>query len=515
MISQGAVQPNIFADPGSTQAVVFEAPSRLARYQSQEIWIGAMGSADDWGGCNVFVSADGVTYKQVGSIDQAARLGVLDSTFASGTDPDLTNSLVVDLAENSAPLESGSSADADQLNLLCYVDGELISYSACSSTGQDQCTMGTYIRRGVLGSSVASHAAGSSFLRLDDAVFQFDYDPSWAGRPIYFKFQSFNSFGNATQDLSAVTAVPFTIPGQAANLPPAQTTAIVNADFEIGTDVPPYGWKLDSGITIIGITYVGIHHLPKFIYGGIPSASLTYDSATPYAGSRSLQGEANVSGAASAVVSCQKYLVRAGDGYQISAALNLVSGGSGSAVQAVLAFLDANGNSVSSGASDIVASKTSIGGGWSVVKASGTVPAGAVSAVIRLQLQGNGNDTVGEWDSVQLTASRSGSISYVIDGGGSVLTTGVKGQVSVPANCTITGWVITSDVSGSAVVDVLRGTYAAFPTVSSIAGTAKPTLSSAQKNQNTTLSGWGSTALSASSRLWNNPGAGTGTSRQP
>jgi hypothetical protein len=93
--------------------------------------------------------------------------------------------------------------------------------------------------------------------------------------------------------------------------------------------------------------------------------------------------------------------------------------------------------------------------------------------------------------------SRSGSVSFVIDGGGSVVTTGVKGSVSIPANATITGWVITADQVGSAVVDVLRSTYSGYPTTSSIAGTDKPTLSSAQKNADSALSGWGSTALSA------------------
>ena len=54
---------------------------------------------------------------------------------------------------------------------------------------------------------------------------------------------------------------------------------------------------------------------------------------------------------------------------------------------------------------------------------------------------------------------------------------------------------ITADQAGSAVVDILRSTYAAFPTTVSIAGTDKPTLTSAQKNQDLTLTGWGNTAI--------------------
>lgn len=94
--------------------------------------------------------------------------------------------------------------------------------------------------------------------------------------------------------------------------------------------------------------------------------------------------------------------------------------------------------------------------------------------------------------------TRTAAIQYVIDGGGSTPSTGAKGQISLPIGCTLTGWVITSDVSGSAVVDVLRSTYSGFPgSLASIAGSAKPTLSSAQKNENLTLTGWGSTAINA------------------
>lgn len=97
--------------------------------------------------------------------------------------------------------------------------------------------------------------------------------------------------------------------------------------------------------------------------------------------------------------------------------------------------------------------------------------------------------------------TRTGTIAYVIDGGGSVPSTGVKGQIDIPANCTITGWVITADQSGSAVVDILRSTYSGFPTTSSIAGTDKPTLSSAQKNEDLSLTGWGSTAINAGDQI--------------
>lgn len=85
------------------------------------------------------------------------------------------------------------------------------------------------------------------------------------------------------------------------------------------------------------------------------------------------------------------------------------------------------------------------------------------------------------------------TLLFTVDGGGSVPTTGVKGYMEVPYNCTISRWTIVADQSGSAVVDVTKSSYAGFPPSVSIAGTAKPTLTAAQKNQTSTLTGWTTT----------------------
>ncbi len=87
------------------------------------------------------------------------------------------------------------------------------------------------------------------------------------------------------------------------------------------------------------------------------------------------------------------------------------------------------------------------------------------------------------------------AITLVLDGGGQALTTGVKADVRVPYSGTITGWEIVANASGSIVIDVWKDTYANFPptVADTIAGTEKPTLSSATKNQDTTLSTWTTT----------------------
>lgn len=83
------------------------------------------------------------------------------------------------------------------------------------------------------------------------------------------------------------------------------------------------------------------------------------------------------------------------------------------------------------------------------------------------------------------------TVGIVIDGGGSVISTGVKKSViTMNGSGTFTGWNIIADQTGSIVVDVKKSDYASFPTTTSIAGTEKPTLVSARKNQDLSLTTW-------------------------
>lgn len=87
------------------------------------------------------------------------------------------------------------------------------------------------------------------------------------------------------------------------------------------------------------------------------------------------------------------------------------------------------------------------------------------------------------------------NLQIIIDGGGSAITTGIKADLVVPYNCTVIGWDILGDASGSIVIDIWNDTYANFPptVADTITGTEKPTLSSAAKNQDVALSSWTTT----------------------
>ena len=83
-------------------------------------------------------------------------------------------------------------------------------------------------------------------------------------------------------------------------------------------------------------------------------------------------------------------------------------------------------------------------------------------------------------------------VGITIDGGGSAITTGIKGYIEVPYNCTILAVTMLADQSGSAVVDIWKDTYANYPPTDAdtITAAAVPTISAATKSQDNTLTGW-------------------------
>lgn len=85
-----------------------------------------------------------------------------------------------------------------------------------------------------------------------------------------------------------------------------------------------------------------------------------------------------------------------------------------------------------------------------------------------------------------------GTLAFTIDGGGSAITTGIKGDLRVPFKCTINSVTTLADQSGSIVIDIWKDTYANYPptVADTITASAKPTISSATKAEDTTLTGW-------------------------
>jgi hypothetical protein len=149
-----------------------------------------------------------------------------------------------------------------------------------------------------------------------------------------------------------------------------------------------------------------------------------------------------------------------------------------------------------------------IGSALSIARASadttGYLTANGVASITNKTISGASNTLTVRLDNTDVTGTlpvakggtgitndvKTAEIIFIIDGGGSVITTGNKGTVQIPFACTVNSWTVLADQSGSIVVDVKRATYANFPTTASIAGSEKPTLSAVQKNEDTTLSTW-------------------------
>jgi len=96
------------------------------------------------------------------------------------------------------------------------------------------------------------------------------------------------------------------------------------------------------------------------------------------------------------------------------------------------------------------------------------------------------------------TSVKTASLTFIIDGGGSAITTGEKGHLEIPFACTISRATMMADQAGSIVVDIWKDTYANFPPTDadSITAAAPPTIAAAQKSQDATLTDW-TTAIAA------------------
>ena len=100
------------------------------------------------------------------------------------------------------------------------------------------------------------------------------------------------------------------------------------------------------------------------------------------------------------------------------------------------------------------------------------------------------------------SSTTKGQLGITIDGAGSAITTGIKGDLRVPYDCTISNVEVVLDQSGSIVIDIWNDSYANYPAIDgdSITASAPPTVSTATKSKDSTLTGW-TLALSAGDYL--------------
>ena len=86
-------------------------------------------------------------------------------------------------------------------------------------------------------------------------------------------------------------------------------------------------------------------------------------------------------------------------------------------------------------------------------------------------------------------------LNVILGDGVNAITTGVKGYFQIPFACAITKVQLVGDNVGTISVDIWKDTFANFPPTiaDTIVASAKPNLASAQKYEDTALTGWNKT----------------------
>lgn len=141
---------------------------------------------------------------------------------------------------------------------------------------------------------------------------------------------------------------------------------------------------------------------------------------------------------------------------------------------------------------------------------SGDLPfANLAPASAASKLLGRGDSGAGDYQEITIganltmtgtTLSASGgasanpiTVGVTVDGGGSAITTGIKGYIQCPVTGTITKWTLLGDQSGSVEFDVFLDAFGAALPTTSIVAAAPPALTADVTGTDSTLTGWSTT----------------------
>lgn len=216
-------------DPGSVNTpAVCEPASSFA--QGQSVVLIAASGGINWGGANVFLSFDGSDYSQIGTLTHAALQGTLTAALPafSAANPDTADTLSVDGTQSGAVWPAASDTAAQAYSTLAWISpqptssgsdellssaGELLAFGAVAATGTYAANL-TYLERGLYGTSGIAHSIGDQFTLFDTtgklgSTIKFELPSQYIGQTLYLKFQSFNVFGQAAEDMSTLTTYKY------------------------------------------------------------------------------------------------------------------------------------------------------------------------------------------------------------------------------------------------------------------------------------------------------------------
>jgi hypothetical protein len=209
---------------------------------------GTNGTLDpNWGGCNVWLSLDGVNYEQVGTLSGPSVMGTTTSGLSAyfGPNPDTSDSLSVYLGMSGGTLaNSGDAAAAAGQSLCIIVDNsgyEVFTYTTALLSTPFEFTL-TGLYRGLYGTAPRTFAPGSQFMFIGlNANMVIDNLPlSYVGQNFFVKAQSYNTFGHVTQDLSDCVVYEYFVGGSGAG------GMLLVTDAAIASDIFGFPWQTNG-----------------------------------------------------------------------------------------------------------------------------------------------------------------------------------------------------------------------------------------------------------------------------
>lgn len=191
--------------PSVSDVAIFQTVGDVG---GNQVFVG-VNAPSGWGGCSVWLSDNGESYRRIGSITQQARMGRTKYGFAA--DGNFCNVTI-----NQGVLKTATHVDAERANTLCWANGEAFSYETVEVHPDNWYTLRGLVR-GQYGTKAIDHSAGERFIRVDEALFRHPYRKEDINKTIYLKFTSLNLFGSNEQGLDEVQEyqykiVPYYIP---------------------------------------------------------------------------------------------------------------------------------------------------------------------------------------------------------------------------------------------------------------------------------------------------------------
>jgi hypothetical protein len=201
-----------------------------------------------WGGCQIYASLDEASFGLQGTFEGRSTMGVTTAELSP-----TGSTLSVDLSESDGSLASVSAEAAAAGVSLCALraaGGELeyLSFTTATLTGPNRYDL-TGLNRGLYGTFAVDQPAGAQFLYLASGSYYRQTLPTqYVGRPLFFKFPSFNITGGGQQALADAVAYAYTPLGAQVN--PGSFPLLIVADTPAPTEARSQTVRADAILPI-------------------------------------------------------------------------------------------------------------------------------------------------------------------------------------------------------------------------------------------------------------------------